>query len=67
MPRRARHSRTQLCKYRAPDESGQAIPGGPPGQIHANYRDSQPDGLRRVTQTPTTGVPLGVIATSKIH
>jgi hypothetical protein len=35
-----------------------AIPGGPPGQLHAHNRDNQPDGLRRVTQTPSTAVPL---------
>src|SRR5659263_705482 len=46
-------SRTLLCKYRA-------IPGGPPGQLHTHNRDNQPDGLRRVTQTPSTAVPLGV-------
>ena len=46
-------SRTPLCKYRA-------IPGGPPGQFHAHNRDNQPDGLRLVTQTPSTAVPLVV-------
>jgi hypothetical protein len=38
-----------------------AIPGGPPGQLHTHNRDNQPDGLRRVTQTPSTAVPLAFI------
>ena len=53
MYRDRKTSRTLLCKYRT-------IPGGPPGLFHAHNRDSQPDGLRRVAQTPSTAVPLGV-------
>jgi hypothetical protein len=38
-------------------------PAYPPGQFHANNRDDQPDGLRRVTFSPSTAVPSDCLIT----
>src|SRR5659263_285781 len=52
-------SRTLLCKYRT-------IPGGPPGLFPCSQLGQSTGGLRRVAQTPSTAVPLGVINNSVI-
>ena len=43
-----------------------AIPGGPPGQFHALQPGQSTGGLRRVTQTPSTAVPLWASLSAKI-
>jgi len=42
-----------------------AIPGGPPGQFPALLPGQSTGGVRQVTQTPSTAVPLCVIAFSR--
>ena len=44
-----------------------AIPGGPPGLFPAPLPGQSTGGVRQVTQTATTAVPLGVINASVIN